>query len=144
MNWGTGITAFYILFAVGITTAVFASRKHAPVMVSKSYYELDIQYQKRMQKKINAATLPKGVEAKYDAGQRAVLMQFPVAAGTASGIVNVLCPSNPKADFNVPVKTDEKGMMSVPIPEGSGTLWRFETEWEAGGTPYFHEAVIYQ
>lgn len=143
MNWGTAITVFYISFAVSIVGAVFASRKHAPIMVSKDYYNLDLQYQQRMQKKINAASLSVGVKSHYDASQKTAVLTFPVDAGQPAGIIRLICPSNPDADFNVPVQTDEKGNMSVVIPAGNGSLWRMESEWAAGGKEYFHEGVIY-
>ena len=49
-NWGTGIALAYGLFALGMVGAVFASRKHDPGLMQKNYYELDLNYQARMDK----------------------------------------------------------------------------------------------
>ena len=57
LNWGTGIAMVYITFAVSMVGVVFASRKHDPGLVQKDYYELDLNYQDRLERKQHAAAL---------------------------------------------------------------------------------------
>ena len=56
-NWGTGIALAYGIFALSMVGVVFASRKHDPGLVQKNYYDLDLNYQARMDKKQNAWAL---------------------------------------------------------------------------------------
>ena len=56
-NWGTGIALVYGAFALIMVGVVIRSRQYDPGLVSKDYYNLDLNYQEHFDKKQNAANL---------------------------------------------------------------------------------------
>lgn len=143
MNWGTGILIFYSVFVFSMVGVVLASRKHDPGLVSDKYYDLDLNYQKRMEQKQNTASLSKAVEIRYVFENRSVEVQFPAEIGTPSGNIVLYRPSDGRSDVKIPINCDASGKMTVPVESLSKGLWRVNVDWTAGGKSYFQENVMH-
>jgi nitrogen fixation protein FixH len=141
MNWGTGIALVYISFAVSMAGVVFASRKHDPGLVQKDYYELDLNYQDRLQRKQNTAALAEKPVVKYDADHHTVTVSFPETMEKAVGKAKFFRSATTSDDFTVsfsngnPLVKDASGLASG--------RWHVEMEWEAGENPYFWESSFF-
>ncbi|MCC6972090.1 MAG: FixH family protein [Phycisphaerales bacterium] len=137
-NWGTGISMFFIVFAVSMISLVVATTKHPPQMVSDKYYDLDIHYEAHMKKKQNAAAL---------SAQPTVRV--------VDDHVNVAWPGDMKVDkgqikcFRSQTTKDDQllevsgiNSIDIPIEKFASGLWHFELDWESAGTPYFSENSV--
>lgn len=145
LNWGTGIALVYATFALGMVGAVFASRKHDPGLVSKNYYDLDLNYQQRMVEKQNAAALAKPLEINYLREQQAVAFQFPAEAGQPTGgSVKMFRGGTAEGEFSTPVKTDDAGLMQIPAEKLAAGRWHVEVLWEAAGRSFFQESTFFK
>ncbi len=141
LHFGHGIAIVYSLFVLGMVTAVIRSTHHNPGLVDKNYYQLDINYQKHLEKRQHATALAQKPTVVFDNEKQKFAIQFP-AGQTPSGKVKFVRPSTPGTDdFVVAISTDAAGKMSVPAEKMTGGRWRVELEWQADGTSYFWETV---
>ena len=101
LNWGTGIAMVYITFAVSMVGVVFASRKHDPGLVQKDYYELDLNYQDRLERKQHAAALTEKPEVSYDAGSHYITFTYQESIKKASGKTKIFSSATTRDDFTV-------------------------------------------
>jgi hypothetical protein len=141
MNWGTGIALVYVTFAVSMVGVVFASRKHDPGLVQKDYYELDLNYQDRLDRKQNAESLPVKPEVKYDGGNHSITVSFPENMENAVGMAKFYRSTTTTDDFTVSF-SDGKTLVQDASGLSSGR-WHIEIEWKAGDTPYFWESSFF-
>jgi nitrogen fixation protein FixH len=141
-NWGTGIALVYGLFAVTMIAVVLRSRSHDPGLVSKDYYNLDLNYQDHMDKKHNTARLDVGVQAEYDAVKQVIRLRFPEVAGAPTGKVKCFRSSTVRDDLFLDIKTGAEGFMEIPADRLVPGRWHIEVDWQAQSTPYFNEAVV--
>ncbi|MCC6460501.1 MAG: FixH family protein [Saprospiraceae bacterium] len=141
-NWGTGIALVYGLFALSMIAMVVRSRQHDPGLVSKDYYNLDLNYQAHLEKKQNAARLSAGPQVQYNAAEQVIYLSFPADLGPAAGTVKCFRAAVVKDDFVVDIQTGPDGQMRIPAAALNKGLWHFEMDWQAQGVPYFNEAVV--
>jgi len=142
-NWGTGIALVYSLFALTMIAMVIRSRSYDPGLVSKDYYNLDLNYQAHLDKKHNSAALELGLQARFDQQKQVIRLQFPSVAGTPSGKIKCFRSSTVRDDLFLEIKTDANGIMEIPTGHLATGLWNLEVDWQGGNkVPYFNEAMI--
>lgn len=139
-NWGTGIALAYGLFALVMVSAVFASRKYDPGLVQKNYYDLDLNYQERMDKKQNTSALPQLPEARFEVSGKAIAVHFPETMKVAGGTAKLYRSATTKDDFIVDLGT--ANAFAIPAERLASGRWHIELDWEANGKPYFWETVV--
>lgn len=140
-NWGTGIALAYGLFALGMVGAVFASRKHDPGLMQKNYYELDLNYQARMDKKQNAAALAQAPRAIFNATTgKTISVQFPDGMNVSNGSAKLYRSATTSDDFIV--KLENANAFDIPADNLSPGRWHIELDWQADDKPYFWETVV--
>lgn len=141
-NWGTGIALVYGLFALTMIAVVIRSRSHDPGLVSKDYYNLDLNYQAHLDKKHNAAALEAGLLANFDRTKQVIRLQFPAVAGIPSGKIKCFRSSTVRDDLFLDIKTDPNGIMEIPTERLAAGLWNIEVDWKGNNVPYFHATVV--
>lgn len=143
MNWGKSIALVYIIFVLAMVSAVFASRKHDPGLVSKDYYDLDLTYEARMDAKRNYAALNDKFEVTWQPEGRTIACRFPVEAGLPDGGTIRLLYSNAMGhDVEIPIQADANGGMLLSAAKLAKGRWHIEANWSAGGKPYFYETSL--
>lgn len=138
-NWGSGIFIFFSFFVVSMVYAVISTTKHAPQMVQKDYYALDMNYQERLERKQNVAGLSAIPQVSFDAGSQKIRVHFPEIA--LSGTAKCFRPATTRDDFST--KIENTTLLDIPA-EGLATgRWHVELEWEnEAGKKFFWEARL--
>ncbi|MBX2892305.1 MAG: FixH family protein [Saprospiraceae bacterium] len=139
-NWGTGIALVYILFALSMVGAVFASRKHDPGLVQKNYYDLDLNYQSRMDKKQNAANLAELPQVRFQAKEQKIEVRFPASMNMAGGTAKVYRSATNRDDFFV--KIENTHTLDIPAAGLAPGRWHVELDWEADSKGYFWQTTL--
>lgn len=139
-NWGTGIALVYGVFALGMIGVVFASRSHDPGLVQKNYYELDLNYQARMDKKQNASALAELPKVQFKANEKSIAVAFPTGMDVSGGSAKVYRSATTNDDFTVQI--GKSATLDIPAANLSTGRWHLELDWEANGKPYFWETVV--
>ncbi len=141
MNWGTGITLFFVFFAASMITLVVATTRHPPQMVQKDYYALDLNYQERLEKKQNTATLATMPQVSFDAAARVVRVKFPEGMTAQSGTAKCYRSSTTREDFSTAI--ENTSVLDIPATGLTPGRWHVELDWEAAdGKPYFWETAV--
>ena len=139
-NWGTGIVIFFILFAVSMTLAVVATTRHPPQLMQKDYYALDLNYQARLDKKQNAATLATPPTMHFDATGSSIQVQLPAGMTAQSGTVHCYRSATTQEDLTTPFAN--VAALRIPADGFTPGRWHVELDWTADGKPYFWETVL--
>lgn len=142
LNWGNSIALVYGLFALTMITVVMVSRQYDPGLVSKDYYNLDLNYQEHFNKKQNAANLATGLKVGYDAVRQVIRLQFPAQTGAPAGSVKCFRSATVQDDLLLEIKANADGQMEIPAEKLVNGLWHLEVDWQAEGTKYFNEATV--
>lgn len=139
-NWGTGIALVYGFFALSMVGVVFASRKHDPGLVQKNYYDLDLNYQARMDKKQNASALAELPRMRFNAPGKTISVQFPGGMNVSGGSAKLYRSATTRDDFSV--KIENANPLEIPAANMASGRWHVELDWEADGKAYFYESVV--
>ena len=140
-SWGTGIAVFYGMFMLSMVGVVFASRRHDPGLVQKNYYDLDLNYQARLDKKQNTADLAAPPAVQFDAASKTIRVQFPDAMTAVAGTAKCYRSATTKDDFTV--KLEKTGQLEIPAQNLAPGRWRIDLDWEAAdGKGYFWETAV--
>lgn len=139
-NWGTGIALAYGIFALSMVGVVFASRQHDPGLVQKNYYDLDLNYQARMDKKQNASTLANLPVARFNTPDKTISVQFPSGMNVTGGSAKFYRSATTRDDFSV--KIENTNAIEIPAANLASGRWRVELDWEADGKGYFWETTV--
>jgi nitrogen fixation protein FixH len=137
-NWGTGIAIVYAAFAITMVGAVVASRKYDPGLVQKDYYALDLNYQDRMERKQNTASL--SVKPSLIRGDDGISFRFPAEMTDARGTAKFYRPSTIKDDFTIPVNPQDSTIIATD--KLASGRWNVELNWESNQKKYYWETAI--
>ncbi len=140
-NWGTGVTLFFIFFAVSMIAAVVATTRHPPQMVQKDYYSLDLNYQERLEKKQNTAMLAVMPKVHFDAAAQNIQVQFPEGMTAKNGLAKCYRSATTRDDFST--KIENTSVLDIPAGSLQSGRWHIELDWEtADGKKYFWETAF--
>lgn len=139
-NWGTGIALFFGTFVLAMIGLVLASGRHDPGLMQKDYYDLDIHYQARLEKRQNTAALGTPPEVHFSKTDQTVAVRFPAGMNVAEGTAKFYRSSTTGDDFTVNIRNT--GALDVPADKLAPGRWHVEFDWEADGKNYFWETTV--
>ncbi|MCF2487583.1 FixH family protein [Dyadobacter sp. CY347] len=141
INWGVGITALYLGFVAMILLLVSMSIGQKIDLVTEHYYEEEIGFQDKIDKKERSAALTDPV--KWQVTTREISIVFPgsVQEADLTGEINLYCPSNDKNDrkFKISAQNHTQIIPVSNIPEGS---YHLQIDWKNKDQAYWTEDVI--
>jgi nitrogen fixation protein FixH len=141
IGWGTGIALFYSLFAVTMIGMVVASRQHNPGLVQPDYYDLDLNYQARLEQKQHTAALPVLPTVQYQSDSDIVDIALPPGQTATKGVVRLYRAVNTTDDLSIPF--EHNTAVQIPAATLVAGRWLVELEWEADGKSFFWETSIF-
>ena len=139
MNIGKWIFVAFVLFTGFIATLVVVCVRQDISLVSKDYYQEELQYQTRIMQEMNTASL----EAKPIMEKKAHQLEVKFAElNVAKGTLSLFCPANEKMDrlFNLPPN------QSIALFDVTGLqagMYRARLQWTMGEKEYYLEEIIY-
>ncbi|SKB68856.1 FixH family protein [Dyadobacter psychrophilus] len=141
INWGVGITALYMGFVAMILVLVSMSIGQKIDLVTEHYYEEELGFQNKIDKKQRAAALAEPV--KWQVTSEGISIVFPgnVKENDLAGAIHLYCPSNDKNDrkFKISTQNHTQIIPVTNIPEGS---YHLQIDWKNKEQTYWNEDVI--
>lgn len=140
-RWGSGVTASFVLFILGVLVMMFISISERVDLVSDRYYDQGLRYQERIEARKNSA----GAGGVRVAVLRdAVLLEFPrpVPSRAITGTIFFYRPADGSRDFTVGLTTDSLGNQVVPTASLDRGLWRVKAEWTVEGVVHYDEQPV--
>ena len=140
--WPFGIITAFALFFVGMASVVVIAATHREHLVSDSYYEQELNFQRQIDSADRAKKSGAGIA--YDATKDSVVITLPVAqlAQKVSGTIELYRPSEPKLDREFLLEPKADGTQTFDVSKLAGGLWSVRVKWVAGGENYFLEQKI--
>jgi hypothetical protein len=144
VNWGTGLAAVYILFAVGTLGVVAFAVAQPADLVSADYYSRSLQHDSRMEAERNGRALEPLLTMAVRPDRSAIELTLPPATRAgAQGTVTLYRPSDAAADRMTALAVDTAGRQAIDLASLPSGVWRVRLEWTGGGAPYFVERMVH-
>lgn len=141
INWGVGITAIYMGFVAMILVLVSMSIGQKIDLVTEHYYEEELGFQDKIDKKQRSAALTDPV--KWEVKNEGISIVFPahVNEKELTGQIKLYCPSNDKNDrkFRISTQNHTQFIPVTNIAEGS---YHLQIDWKNKEQTYWNEDVI--
>jgi nitrogen fixation protein FixH len=141
INWGTGIAALYLGFVAMILLLVSMSIGQKIDLVTEHYYEEELAYQGKIDKKHNAKALGKPLV--WEVQEQGIKISYPenVDEKALSGQVKLYCPSNDKNDRTFSVRSENHAQF-IPTSSVPAGNYHLQIDWKHKDQAYYNEDVI--
>ncbi|MFI5144066.1 MAG: FixH family protein [Ignavibacteria bacterium] len=142
MSWGKGIVISIVLFFIITTVMVLIAFMQKVDLVVNNYYEKELTYQERIDVMKNSSSLKGKINVSQSS--KSVDIQFPDSLdyNVIMGNIKFYRPSDSDKDFSLPIKLDEKGIMSVISDKISKGMWKIQINWTMKDKNYFSEESL--
>lgn len=143
-NWGWGIAAVYIFFAVVTLLFVVFSRFHQMDLVTEKYYQAELQYEEQIERHKRTEALSNGLEWEFAQSTKTVILRFPheLVDKSISGTILFFRPSDAKQDKTIPIELSENGHQLVNVGHLSKGMWRIKIFWTVQEKEYYNEEIL--
>jgi len=142
MNWGLRIIMLYATFVVFMLILVGMSVQQDFDLVSKDYYNQEIEYQTRINKIANAQKLSTPLQIQLDNETQQLNIQYPAQLENISGSIQLYRPTDAKKDILTAIKPATDNTQTISTAALQKGLWRVKVEWAADNTEYYNEEII--
>ena len=141
-NWGTGIALLYISFVVGMLTLVTMSTRQKIDLVADNYYEQELGFQQKIDKRERANALPEKLH--WEVTPAGILIKYPSALLTQplQGHIKLYCPSDNRKDTQFEVQPAANGEQLIPAARLQPGRYQLQIDWQAGETTYWNEGTL--
>ena len=140
-NFGTGLIAFFALWALGVLFLVYKSSLENIDLVATDYYNKEVAFQSQIDKEKNVTQLSQPVQVNFDQSNQQVAIQFPndFTSANLEGTIYFFKPDDASKDFNVKLNADACMKQVISSAEMKKGLWRAEMDWSCDGKNFYEE-----
>lgn len=143
ISWGYKIVILYCSFAAFIAVMVVKASTLNDDLVTKNYYEAEMNYQQRIEQIKKSKALKEPVVIKYEASKSLISVDFPEINAPIEGSALLFRPSDAKQDKLFKLNIAANGDYTIPAKGLEKGLWRLEVEWKSNCTAYYNEEVLF-
>ncbi|MDF2438686.1 MAG: hypothetical protein K0Q95_3062 [Bacteroidota bacterium] len=142
ISWGYKITILYVGFVGLIVCMVSMAMRQKVDLVSKDYYEQELNFQDKINKtnRSNELSEPLRWELKQDALQLKFPAQFKAQKIAAS--VYFFRPSDSSMDKTIPLSADSSLVRNISTEKMQRGLYKIQINWNVGKEEYYNEGII--
>lgn len=140
MNFGRWIVLAFVLFAAFIGTLVAVCVRQDVSLVTKNYYEEEINHQQKINRLTNAQHLVVKPEIRLTADR--ISVEFTDFERVAAGELKLLRPSNARLDHTFSITGSVRDEQQFSLRATEPGLYRASLKWTMDGQEYFVEKII--
>ena len=140
MNWGKWIIVSFVLFAAFIATLVTVCMRQDVNLVSRDYYQDELEYQEQIQRLNNANQLHSKPAIEMVGNSLAI--DFAHFREIKSGELKLFSPSDPDKDRIYTLIAADVTQQLIPVGDVAKGMYRARFQWVMNGKEYFMETVI--
>jgi hypothetical protein len=140
MNWGKSIVLVFILFAVFIGVLVTVCVKQDISLVSKNYYEEELDYQKQIERMNNTSRLP--VKPVISVSNGSLQITYSTLQQVDEGQLKLFRPSDVHFDRQFKVQPFLNPIQYFDVHDFPKGMYRARMQWSSNGKEYFMEEII--
>lgn len=142
-NWGTGIAAFYSLFAIAILLFVVFSFRQKIDLVSPDYYAKELAYQEQIDAMQRNKALPEQIGLKLNAQVLELKIPQSLQQRQISGEVELFCPSDKTKDLKFAFEVYGLAKKSIDLKQIKPGHYTLKLSWIDEGNSYYHEETLF-
>lgn len=142
INWGAGIAATYIAFAMATSGFVAFAMSRPVSLVSSDYYAQSLREDLHLAAVRNAGALGHAVAVTSNGVDRIHLAVPAPHARIAHGSVTLYRPSDAAADRTLTFTPSAAGEQEVDVGELRRGLWIVQVRWSVNATDYYVEQPV--
>lgn len=141
MNWGAGIAALYAGFVAMILLLVGMSAGQKIDLVTDHYYEEELKFQGKIDKRERADTLAEPLS--WEVANGGLQIHYPTAFADSAitGEIRLYCPSDNRNDRKFAIRP-EQHMQALPGEKIPAGRYKVQADWRVGETTYWNEGVV--
>lgn len=142
MSWGIKITVLYTGFVILIAGMVIISSTNTSELVSKDYYEQELNYQQRIDALSNEKKLKASIG--YQLMDTVIILRLPDVdiAGDFKGEVLFFRPSDSSKDLKLELAFDKSGGQMIPKKILQKGVYKMCLSWRNNAISYYKETMI--
>ena len=142
MSWGVKITMLYTGFVLLIATMVSLSISQKVDLVSKDYYEQELQFQNIINLMDRTRLLSE--QLSWQVQNDELVLDFPdqFKGQQTSGKVFFFRPSDAVLDKNFELQTDTLNTKRMSIKKLKSGLYKIQINWEVENIQYYNDGFI--
>jgi hypothetical protein len=141
LNVGNWIIVAFILFAGFIGTLVTVCVRQDIDLVSKDYYQEELQYQDQIQRINNTSGLV--IKPVFRMVDQELQVEFNQWNTIENGELKLFCPSNPQMDRNFLIVPSDQQVQSFGVKMLQKGMYRAKLMWKMNGKEFYLEEVVY-
>lgn len=140
LNWGHGIVIAFVLFCTFVVTIVVKAFQEDFDLVSETYYQDELNYQDRIDSKINLNE--SGEQLTFDQTDSQVVLTFPESFAAANGSVKFYYPSKALFDkeYVIDLTENQQSFDKGDLAKGR---YKVQVDWKVGDEKYFLEKELF-
>jgi hypothetical protein len=140
MNWGKKIAIVYLSFVGFMGFLVWNCLQQDDIhLVSKDYYQKEIDYQKDIDQMNNTNQLSTQLKFEYMSEKQIVKLVFPKESIGSNGKINFYRPADARKDFVVKLEIANTESQSISTANLDRGLWVVKVSWNKDGKGYYKE-----
>lgn len=140
MNFGKWIVVAFVLFAAFIGTLVTVCVRQDISLVTRNYYEEEINHQQKINRLTNTQQLAVKPEIKLTPDRVSIF--FADFERVTEGELKLLRPSNVQLDRTFQVASSQQDEQQFELTSTDPGLYRASLKWKMDGQEYYIEKVI--
>ena len=142
ISWGTGIAIFYSFFVIAMLVFVYAASKQDNSLVSDTYYEEDLSYQKKLDKMQRTNQLKHVFVLSIEQNATGISVTFPEELPHFKGNMTLFHPAYASLDQAYPIENNAQNKQVIPVEKLKKGRWLVKIEGENEGKNYFYETYL--
>jgi hypothetical protein len=140
MNWGKWIIVSFVLFAAFIGTLVTVCMRTDVSLVSKDYYNEELEFQKQIVRLENTSALESKPVIVAGKGTIEITFDF---SGLETGELILFRPSDAALDKKFQLSTTGDQLQQFTTDQLDPGMYRARMQWTKQGKEFYYEQVIY-
>lgn len=143
-TWAWGIVGACALFIGAMLVFVAFSFSQRVDLVSRDYYQREIEHQRQIDRVTRTGRLPGGIAWKLSQEDDQALFAFPRerVAEEVRGSIHLYRPADATLDRKWKIALDEEGHQRVPLASLEPGRWRVKIDWRLGEEEYYSEFAL--
>jgi hypothetical protein len=143
ISWGIKITMLYTGFVILILVMVSMAMNQKVDLVSKDYYEQELNYQHKIDKTNRTHALPE--QLSWQVNSHDLLLKFPkqFKGQNVKGTICFFRPSDETMDKTINfLSVDSSLVLNVNTAQLKKGIYKMQIDWEANKEKYYNESVL--
>ncbi len=141
-HWGYALFGVYALFVIAMIFMIYKASNVSLNLESKDYYEQDLNYQERIERKANSASLTQKLNIQYNSHEQKIEIDYPHDMQDFSGTITLFRPSDSNNDKEFEIKNPDSKKQVLDVSGLLAGMWKVKIIWESGIRKFYDEATI--